>query len=362
MPLDEFPFSVLRTLMPLRSPASVFAGGSVLRRHAFRLSDDQDIFHGSGEDVAGIALRDVEALRTAGFTVSVKRPYKGLVEAVVVQDAAGSTKIQWIESGSWAFFEPVPDPDFGWRLHMADLATNKSLAAGGRRQVRDYVDLVLIHRNIMPLWLAIWAAPGKNESWSPASLAEKIAMTNNCRQPDVDEGIISTIDVSAAEVGATVRAGLDEARAVFQRLPDRHAGTLFLDESGGLILDVDWIVAGGADIRRWRLREAGAGLPARRSTMCSLSGSSRRSGGTEATQPKGTILPASRGDSLDAAASRDPGAGVASCLSVLGPVPCMEIAPSTQPIGLASRHFRSISGNSRNHAGDDANGPTDHPV
>ncbi len=249
MPLDEFQFSVLRTLMPLRSPASVFAGAPVLQRHAFHLSDDEDIFHGSGEDVAGIALRDVEALRTAGCTVSVHRRYEGLFEAVVVQDTAGSTKIQWIESGSWAFFGPVPDPDFGWRLHMADLATNKALAAGGRRQVRDYVDLVLIHRNIMPLWLAIWAAPGKDESWSPASLAEKIAMTNNFRQPDVDEAIISTIDVSAADVGATVRAGLEEARAVFQRLPDRHAGKLFLDDAGGLIVDVDRIVAGGADIR-----------------------------------------------------------------------------------------------------------------
>ena len=258
MPLDEFQFSVLRTLMPLRSPASVFAGGSVLQRHAFRLSDDQDIFHGSGEDVSGIALRDVEALRTAGFTVSVHRPYEGLVEAVVVRDAMGSTKVQWVESGSWAFFGPVPHPDFGWRLHMADLATNKALAAGGRRQVRDYVELVLIHRNIMPLWLAIWAAPGKDESWSPASLVEKIAMTNNFRQPDVDEGIISTIDVSAAEVGATVRAGLDEARAVFQRLPDRHAGKLFLDESGGLIVDVDRIVAGGADIRAVEAERGGS--------------------------------------------------------------------------------------------------------
>ena len=249
MPLDDFPFAVLRTLMPLRSPASVFAGGSVLQRHAFRLSDDQDIFHDSGEDIRAIALQDIEALRQAGFEVSLHRQLEGLVEAVVARETDGSTRVQWVESGSWTFFKPVPDPDFGWRLHMADLAVNKVLAAGGRRQVRDYVDLLLIHRTIMPLWLAIWAAPGKDESWSPGSLVEKIAMTNNFRQADVDEGILSTIAVSAAEVGATVRAGLDEARLVFQRLPDRHAGKLFVDETGGLVVDVDRILAGGTDIR-----------------------------------------------------------------------------------------------------------------
>jgi hypothetical protein len=61
------------------------------------------------------------------------------------------TKIQWVQAGSWSFFAPVPDPDYGWRLHMVDLAVNKALAAGGRKEVRDYVDLMLIHRHIMPL-------------------------------------------------------------------------------------------------------------------------------------------------------------------------------------------------------------------
>lgn len=147
MPLDDFQKTILRVLMPLRSPQSVFAGGSVLHRHAFRMSDDQDLFHTAGEDVVAIARRDVAALRAAGLEVADGLSYEGLVEVVVSKadesaksegiSAGGVTKLQWVESGSWNFFSPVPDPDFGWRLHMADLAVNKVLAAGGRKQVRD---------------------------------------------------------------------------------------------------------------------------------------------------------------------------------------------------------------------------------
>lgn len=253
MPLDDFQKSVLKVLMPLRSPDSVFAGGSVLHRHGFRLSDDQDIFNAEHTDVLATAERDTQALRRSGFEVDLRRPHEGLVEALVAraqyEDAssageAGATKIQWVETGSWTFFKPVPDPELGWRLHMADLAVNKALAAGGRRQVRDYIDLVLIHRHIMPLWHALWAAPGKDESWSPGSLAEKIAMKNGFRQADIDDQVLSTVDLSAAEVGATVREAIEEAREVFNRLPAGTAGKLFVDAAGQPVNDVDAIRTG----------------------------------------------------------------------------------------------------------------------
>jgi hypothetical protein len=248
LPLDNFQIAVLKSLMPLRSPGSVFAGGSVLQRHAFRLSDDQDIFHASGQNIIAIADRDARKLREDGFEVTVRQPFEGLVEAFIARGNEGSTKIQWVEAGSWAFFAPVPDPDFGWRLHMADLATNKVLAAGGRREVRDYVDLFLIHKHVMPLWLAMWAAPSKDESWSPASLAEKISMKNNFHQGEIDEEIVSTIEISSAEVGRTIREAIEQARTIFERLPTRDTGKLFVDKAGGLVTDVEAILTGGSDI------------------------------------------------------------------------------------------------------------------
>jgi hypothetical protein len=105
----------------------------------------------------------------------------------------------------WNFFQPVPDDMFGWRLHMADLAINKALAAGGRRQVRDYADLALIHQYMIPLWHVWWAAPGKDESWSPVSLVEKIAATSGFRQADFDADLANTIPLKVAEVLRTLR-------------------------------------------------------------------------------------------------------------------------------------------------------------
>ena len=243
MPIDDFQKRVIATLVPLRSPDSTFAGGIVLQRHGFRLSDDQDLFHGNEADIVGIATRDIDALQAAGFEVEVVKKFEGLFEVEVFADGQ-ATRIQWVQSGNRNFFGPVPDHTFGWRLHMADLAVNKALAAGGRREVRDYVDLVLIHRHIMPLWHVCWACPGKDEAWSPASLIEKIAATSAFRQADFDAGILSTRPLVAADAMRTIRDAIEEARDIFKRLPPEHAGKLFVDENGGIVSDVDSILAG----------------------------------------------------------------------------------------------------------------------
>jgi len=255
MPLDDLQKAVLAVLLRNRTPGSFFAGGSTLNRHAFRLSDDQDIFHAEGVDLSSIAERDVQALRGAGYAVDVAKKYEGFVEAYVGSAAAGKTKIQWVEAGSWSFFTPVPDPEYGYRLHIVDLAINKVLAAGGRREVRDFVDLALIHRYIIPLWQAVWAAPGKDENWSPLSLLEQIARKNNFRQEDINEAIASLAPVSAAEVGMIVRQAIDQARATFTTLADESAGSLLVDASGHLVSD--YTLAASDEVRIIRPRRGG---------------------------------------------------------------------------------------------------------
>jgi hypothetical protein len=235
MPLDDLQKAVLAVLLPKRSPQSVFAGGSVLNRHAYRLSDDQDLFHAEGVDVHDVAKADMTALEQVGYHVTVTKQYEGFIEARVGHEEMGTTKIQWVEAGSWTFFAPVPDPEYGFRLHMVDLAINKALAAGGRHEARDFIDLALIHEHVMPLWQAIWAAPGKDAQWSPLSLAERIGRNNNFRQEDYDDAeIISLIDLSATEIGAIVREAIEEARQLFESLPPETAGHLLVDENGHL--------------------------------------------------------------------------------------------------------------------------------
>jgi hypothetical protein len=110
----------------------------------------------------------------------------------------------------------------------------------------------------MPLWAAIWAAPGKDEAWSPTSLAGKIAKTNGFRQADIDERIVSTIELFAAEIGATVRYAIEEALDTFPLLPDESAGMLFVNSAGGLVTDLNVISSGMAEIRAIPAERGGA--------------------------------------------------------------------------------------------------------
>ena len=237
MPLDNLQKAILRILLKNRSPDSVFAGGSVLHRHGHRISADQDIFHTAAADLVATAEQDIKSLHAAGMSAEITRTYSGFVEAGVGTEESGRTRLQWVQASEWNFFTPVPDPEFGWRLHMADLAVNKVLAAADRRQVRDYVDLAFIHRNIMPLWHAMWAAPGKDEAWSPVSIAERIAASNTFRQSDIDTEIISTIPISASVLAQTVRAAIDDARSLYKTLPPDTAGRLFIDDHHIPVID-----------------------------------------------------------------------------------------------------------------------------
>lgn len=65
--------AILKALLPHRSPDSVFADGAVLQRHAYLLSDDQDIFHPTDPDIIKIARKDMEVLRQHGYTIKSKR-------------------------------------------------------------------------------------------------------------------------------------------------------------------------------------------------------------------------------------------------------------------------------------------------
>jgi hypothetical protein len=237
MPLDDFQKRVIGILMPLRSPDSTFAGGAVLQRHGLRMSDDQDLFHPDHADIASVAERDIAALESAGFGCRRRSPARRSFRGHHIQRGRGQHPHS---AGAIGYLEFLPtgtgrDDMFGWRLHMADLAINKALAASGRRQVRDYSDLALIYRHMIPLWHVCWAAPGKDESWSPMSLVEKIAATNGFRQADFDANLSSTVPLKAAEVVRTVREAIEQARGI-RHLPADDAGKLFVDDKGGVVI------------------------------------------------------------------------------------------------------------------------------
>ncbi len=136
MPLSRIQTDVLRLLASHRDPESYVAGATPLNRNTSRYSGDIDVFHDREERVASAALDDAQALVSAGYGVSWLRQLP-LVYAAEVTLKEASTRLEWVVDSDFRFFPTLRDEIFGYVLHPVDLATNKVMAAAGRREVRD---------------------------------------------------------------------------------------------------------------------------------------------------------------------------------------------------------------------------------
>lgn len=173
MALTQLQSDILRRLAKNRSNTSYLAGGLMLNKNWQRRSDDIDIFHDSDEEVTGAAKADLAVLEAAGYKIHIDFIIYGCVDATV-SDGTSSTIIQWFAETKRRFFPLVKDEEWGARLHQADLAVNKVLAASGRSKARDIADLVAIGRNYCPLGPLVLAAAGKPPNFSPRRTIDEI--------------------------------------------------------------------------------------------------------------------------------------------------------------------------------------------
>ena len=95
-------------------------------------------------------MGDAGALTAAGYQVIWLRQLPVIYTAEVRRRNSG-TRLEWVVDSDFRFSPAVRDATFGYMLHPVDLATNKAMAAVGRREVRDLVDLVTVHEMILPL-------------------------------------------------------------------------------------------------------------------------------------------------------------------------------------------------------------------
>ena len=95
-----------------------------------------------------------------------------------------TTRLEWVRDSDFRFFPTLKDSLFGYRLHVADLATNRALAAAGRREPRDVLDLLYIHERYLPLGAVIWATVAKDPGYSPESLIAEIRRNARYRADD----------------------------------------------------------------------------------------------------------------------------------------------------------------------------------
>jgi hypothetical protein len=227
MPLSSLQTDILRLLASNRDPESFVGGSTPLNRNTLRYSGDIDVFHDREERVSAAALNDARALEAAGYSVTWLRQLPSIHTA---QIASGneSTRLEWVADSDYRFFPAVKDEVFGYVLDPVDLAINKAMAAAGRREVRDIVDLVTTHETVLPLGAIVWAAVDKSPGFTPEGLIAEIR--RNARYSAAEwKALVSSQPIDPASVLARLRAALEEAEEFVARMPTEKAGLLFLE-------------------------------------------------------------------------------------------------------------------------------------
>lgn len=229
MPLTPFQREVARILAKHRNPESYVAGGAVINRGpgGVRVSDDLDIFHDIAASVAVSAEVDARALREAGYALKWTLQGEAIFRAEVTR-GDDRVRLDWTSDSAFRFFPVVPDDEFGYCLHPADLATNKVLALAGRVEVRDFLDVLLLDRTYLSLGAMIWAACGKDQGYTPGLLLDFTNRHSRFQQVDLEsENLVQRVDL--VELKRQWLTARERAERLFEQLPPEELGCLYLD-------------------------------------------------------------------------------------------------------------------------------------
>jgi hypothetical protein len=238
MPLSLFQTHVLQLLAANRIPESHVAGGLPIAASSVRMSDDIDIFHDDEKAVESAARKDAATLHDAGLNVQFLKPraarWSGIVSAPnTATDAHTETtalKLDWTHDTAFRFFPARHDRLFGMVLHPADLMINKVLAAAGRSEARDLMDIVELSDTV-PITAAIMAACGKDIGMTPDLIIDNITMLSRHRQEDFD-AVRTTERVDGAAILKRIRQELVDLRLILPRIPASRFGKLFMRSDG----------------------------------------------------------------------------------------------------------------------------------
>jgi len=228
VPLSKIQSEVLCLLAAHRDPESYIGGSTPLNRDGPRFSADIDVFHDRPERVVEAALNDAGVLAGAGYNIAWLRRLPTLYTAAVTKGDDG-TRLEWVVDSDFRFFPTMPDELFGYVLHPVDLAMNKVIAAAGRRELRDVVDLVTIHETILPLGAAVWAAVEKSPGFTPEGLIAEIRRNSNYPRTEWLQ-VIGSEPLDPKDIMGRLRGALGEAETFVTQMPTEKAGLLFLKD------------------------------------------------------------------------------------------------------------------------------------
>lgn len=228
MPLSEFQREVFRLIARHRHPDSYVAGGTPLHRAADspRFSEHVDIFHHAEESVALAAETDLRLLAEHEYQVE-RTLITPAFQRAIIRKKEGALRMEWAVDSAFRFFPVLPDDDFGFTLHLADLATNKILALAGRWEARDFIDALYLHSHYAPLGLLAWAAAGKDPGLTPLFILEQAARFNRLNAGELSAVLgAGTLDLPKMK-GDWLQA-LASADSIIRALPSEEMGCLYL--------------------------------------------------------------------------------------------------------------------------------------
>ncbi len=227
VPLTDFQRTLLAELAVPPTDDRYLAGGAAMHfaANSARFSDDLDFFHDSEARVASAFAADRDRLQHAGYAVAVELSLPGFVRAVV-RRGEHATRVDWAHDSAWRFMPLVRDDLGGLLLHPVDLAANKVLALAGRDEARDFVDILFVHRRVLPLAALCWAAVGKDPGFTPLSLLELLKRRGRYRPEDFTRlYLVEPFDLARAK--QTWLAALAEADAFARERPPEECGCLY---------------------------------------------------------------------------------------------------------------------------------------
>lgn len=231
MPITEIQAEILQVIAKNRSPDSYLAGATVIHRKSNtpRFSQDIDLFHDIEDSVASSAEQDAVSLISEGYELTWLLRTPTFHRAVVTTENR-QLKIEWAQDSAFRFFPIQKDEQCGFRLHDADAATNKLLALAGRIEVRDFVDVLYLHRNYLSLGAMTWAACGKDPGFTPEFLLDQAGRHTAYTQNDVERlnllKPLNVMDLKREWINAQ-----EEARTLINHLPADEIGCLYLSPS-----------------------------------------------------------------------------------------------------------------------------------
>jgi hypothetical protein len=184
LPLTRFQTEVLQTLAAARTEDSYFGGGAVLNARGLRVSKAFDIFHDKEEKLLDAVEKDEAVLHAAGLAIDwrIRHP---TMHRGIVRRGGDTLLLDWSVDSDFRFFPVQKDPQFGFRPYPLDIATNKLLAAVGREEPRDIVDVMQLHEKLLALGAMVWATAGKDVGLTPELILEELKRASRYQQSDL---------------------------------------------------------------------------------------------------------------------------------------------------------------------------------